>query len=254
MKTTPIEDIFELEPKETVTRTQGKLTKLYKPKTGESSHGPWSIQKGMIKDGSGEISVMFKDRDEVPQAWRDREIIITSHKSDKGWSGVYAEDDNYKGTTTRILKVTGSAIVEVEGDAPQTHAANQKSVSAHDYEDQGNMWEQEEKEAAQQAQQAPKQAPEQAPEIPKQAPKQAHKHGTSNVYAEASRSLLQIINFHAKCAAGVLKYESGLVKGATGKDMTESERQGAIASVFIQGCRQGLHNAMPTKALTPEEL
>lgn len=66
---------------------------------------------------------------------------------------------------------------------------------------------------------------------------------------EAKRTIMQIANLHLLSAQAVESYEAPAFKKHTGQDMTESQRQGAIASIFIEACRSGLVRNMPTKAL-----
>ena len=236
-RTTPIAEIFELDHKETVTLTRGTLTKLFPRKAGESSAGPWSIQKGEITDGKTTIAVMFKDREEVPQSWRHRDILIECHKGEKGFSGVYAEDDNYKGTVTRILKVTKTGEVSItDGSAP---AEPQPAAASADYRE---AW----PDAPESIEPAPVRRRDPEPHV-------ARTHDPDRRIKDAKASIMQIANLHLICSLSVKRFEVSEYKRRTGEDMPESFQQGAIGSIFIQATRAGLHNTMPTHPLRDDD-
>lgn len=64
---------------------------------------------------------------------------------------------------------------------------------------------------------------------------------------EAKRTIFQIMNLHLICATAVEKLEAPEFKRRTGHEMSESVRQGAIASIFIESCRTGLVRNMPDR-------
>jgi hypothetical protein len=91
----------------------GTLTALYPRKTGESSKGPWSFQNGELTQGKAKIKLVFKGLDEpVDKSLKGKDITITAHKGDKGWTGIYSQDNEYQGKTTREIKVTPTATIE----------------------------------------------------------------------------------------------------------------------------------------------
>lgn len=98
----------------------GKIKKVWEYKTGSGDHGEWSFQNIELVDGRDSIKVVLKDREELnDRDWTGVQVIISSTEGKKGWNGVKAKDDEYKGKTTRIAWVTGSAdIAEDRGGAP----------------------------------------------------------------------------------------------------------------------------------------
>jgi len=89
------------------------------------------------------------------------------------------------------------------------------------------------------------QAPQQQELAPQQAPQQRQHAPTSDINS-AKLSIMQITNLHLLCAKAVAQYEVPTLKKETGEDMSESQRQGATASIFIESCKSGLSRLMPS--------
>lgn len=107
MRVTPIKEIADLEPDEKIMAVHAKIKQVYGFSAGSNDHGDWSIQNIIVADRSGEIKVKIKDHDEIPKAWKGRDILIECTKHDKhGWIGVKTADDTYKGKTTRIVSIS----------------------------------------------------------------------------------------------------------------------------------------------------
>ncbi len=148
---------------------------------------------------------------------------------------------------TVVLKATGSrddAQIEVhvvnpgqQQVAPRQQPAPQQSAPQQSAPQQS---------APQQS--APQyQAPQQQQQetAPQQAPQQRQHAPTSDINS-AKLSIMQITNLHLLCAKAVAQYEVPTLKKATGEDMSESQRQGATASIFIESCKSGLCRLMPS--------
>lgn len=120
MRVVSIGEVKQLDHKEVVPSVRGILKSVFKPNAGTNDHGPWSIQNVMLKDSSGEIKVSLRNRDEIPLTAKGQAILIECNDGDKGKTGVYAEDDDYRGKVERIIKVTGSAKIEIGNGATET--------------------------------------------------------------------------------------------------------------------------------------
>lgn len=238
----PIDQILALPDKAVVYCFEGTVTKAFKRSDGTNAQGAWSIESFLLKDAAGaEIKLMLKDSD--PAGWQPGTAVrLEAWKGDKGFSGLYAADDEYKGEVRRILRATKTCTVTIlngQQHAPQQAAPQQQA-----------------------------QAPQQRPQGQQQPPQQQHapRQQTTTTHAaapaddaaerearkalnEAKRTILQITNLHLLCAKVVETVEAPAFKKATGQDMTEGQRQGATASVFIESCKKGLVHAMPTTAL-----
>ena len=77
-------------------------------------------------------------------------------------------------------------------------------------------------------------------------PQQATAPSSEDTLKEARLTIMQITNLHLLCAKAVSQYEAPNFKKATGEEMSESQRQGAIGSLFIEAARSGLVRQMPT--------
>lgn len=232
---------------------RGTLTSLWERKSGEHSNGPWAIQNGALTDSAGhKVDLQFKDRDPVPEHLKGKEVVMLSVAGDKGTHGVKVFDDEYpKGTIKRKIRITPTAnIIEAHTfDGQNGHAADQA---------QGEP-------AQAPTQQEPTSSPQQAssydlpfdhPEHPDNAKPRQQQAAPAKQPAqqtdgmkEARRTITQITNLHILCSKAVNGYEAPAVKAATGAEMSESQRQGATASIFIEACKNGLVRQMPHTAI-----
>jgi hypothetical protein len=223
----------------------GTLLQIYKPKTGENSNGPWSIQNVNIKGTDGtEVTLWMKDRPEIPSNQKGRFIILTAKQGEKGLSGLYVMDDEYNGKTTRKIKVTPTAELAYQDGQPQQAPPQQQQQRPPS-------------QGMQNAQQAAAESwgpePDRPPQQQQSAPAQSGSHqrtqGQEDLLKESKRTIIQITNLHLLVAKAVDAVEAPRYKEATGMDMTEGQRQAAIASVFIESTKQGLVRNMPCRPL-----
>lgn len=103
---------------------EGTITSLYERKNGTTGNGrEWSTQNGAFRDASGQtIKIRWKDCPEVDKGWKGRQVRISSVVNDRNnRTGLYVEDDEYNGKTTRQIKVTPTAtIVDMATSRPVT--------------------------------------------------------------------------------------------------------------------------------------
>ena len=114
-----------MDDKELIRAASGTITAVYKAKRSkEGAEHTYAMQDMVIKDATGEIRVMIKDRepaDDVPQGWKGKKVVIEAHQSDKGYTGVYAHDDTWKmrngksKTVERMIRVTPTGQIYLEG-------------------------------------------------------------------------------------------------------------------------------------------
>jgi hypothetical protein len=236
MQHQPIEQIQALPDRAVVYCFEGTVQKAFRRSDGTNSTGPWSIETFLLKeDSGGEIKLMLKDAD--PAGWAPgTKLRLEAWKGDKGFSGLYAADDEYKGEVRRILRATKTCNVTVlngqQQAAPQQQPQHQQQPAQSQPAAQVSTHQQGMHNA----------------DVGSPPPKQQTKAAPDSV-TEAKRTMMQIANLHLLSAQVVESYEAPAFKKATGQDMTESQRQGAIASIFIESCRSGLVRNMPTKAL-----
>ena len=240
----PLNQLGAMADKQTLACIAGTVTNVYKPKSGENSNGPWSIQNAVIKGSDGtEVTLWIKDREEIPSSAKGRFLILTAKQGEKGLSGLYVMDDEYNGKTTRKIKVTHTAELAYQQDGHATTEAPPAQQHQETTVHQTARQRAEEEWGPEPTGPAPQQSEYQEPvrkAQPKAAPDSIH---------EAKKTILQITNLHLLCARAVVDYEAPQFKKATGQNMTESMQQGATASIFIESCRNGLHRNMPATAL-----
>lgn len=227
MTTQTVEQINGLPDKALVYGFRGTVKKVFSRNTGEGNHGPWSIQNVILMDEEQrEIKMMIKDCPDFFFAPGDG-IELEPKLSDKGITGLYAIDDDYKGTITRILKATSTVIMKEPPSNPPKDIPAQ-SPANH----------------ASPARQTRERSPEHLSAV-QQSTKNQNSEKTVDPFKDARKTVMKIANLHLLCAKAVSDYEAPAFKEATGRDMSESQIQGATASVFITAERSGLVNKMP---------
>ena len=120
MKVSTIQDILTMEEGLPVLCARGKIVKLYKPKTGESDKGPWSFQSGLLSDGQSSVKFTLNSREELPQTFLNKQVVLTAQNGNHGWTGLKTKDEEYNGKVTRVLWVTPTADIQIvtEGGQP----------------------------------------------------------------------------------------------------------------------------------------
>ncbi|MEM4247636.1 MAG: hypothetical protein QXH80_00010 [Candidatus Nanoarchaeia archaeon] len=89
------------------------LSKLYERKSGTNNVGEWSIQNGELSDSTGILRVMFNGRDEIPEEYVGKEIILSSTMSKHGMYGVKVEEEEYKGKKYVQVRVSQAAAISL---------------------------------------------------------------------------------------------------------------------------------------------
>lgn len=136
-KTATIKELLnpdEYADKSVVMRVTGKLTKLFKPKTGSNNNGDWSLQNGEIQDSTGSMSICFSNNEQLMTA-RNKVITIEAVQSKQhGWTGLKVEDREYpEGTWIRELKATSTANISFDGGSQQQQQTNQSGQKTSGY-------------------------------------------------------------------------------------------------------------------------
>ncbi len=228
----PLSAFASLADGQPIAAVQGVLVKLFDQKTGTSSAGAWALQNGEIEADGVTIPITFKDRDPLDKTLKGRTILISS-SNDKGMKGVYCWDDTRNNATVRKIKVTPSATLDIisggGGHAHQNHQQQQPQggqTSLTNPPDQGGQ-------GGGQRQQTQAAKP----------PKDQSKEDAD--FLEARKTINQIANLHLLCMLAVERYEAEAYKALTSRDMSEGQRQAAVASIFIKADREGLVRYMP---------
>lgn len=103
MKLATIQDVIESNIDEPVMATRGTLVKLYKQIQGQNDYGPWTLQNGKLKDATGEIKVVFSNREPINGNWQGKLVEIRCAKGAKGgWTGAKRSVDKQKLDTIQV--------------------------------------------------------------------------------------------------------------------------------------------------------
>lgn len=234
---TPLSEIKELDHDQVVTCVVGTIKTIYEQKTGESNGKPWAIQNLTISDGTTTLDVMNKG-EEISKAWKGRKIIIEAHHGERGWTGVYASDDDYKGKVTRKLRLTSTATVSLYEET---------GGGEHEHEPEPERQPARQTTAARPPQQqAPPPAKAPAPAgRPRTEHAPAPKPGSVGAMQFVNGEVTQAANLLLVCIGKVQNYVAPAVLERTGLELSAEECQKHATSLFIQMARDGMLIQMP---------
>jgi hypothetical protein len=229
MRIVSIREVLALGAGETIPSVKGRVLEVFDRNSGTISKGPragesWAIQNLRISDGTGEIKIMVKDReDALPKSYKGRELVLSCNDGNKGLTGLKAQDDEYRGKVERIIAVTKSAHIELADGAA---AQNAPSIAAP---------------AAAPNTQPPAPAPAQsqaAPQSPANTPPTNGDVPTNPVSAAAHRRSQDY--YRVMCQ--VYTVRTAWDKAHPEHTMTDDHFQAACSTVFIQLQRDGIIN------------
>lgn len=249
MTPTSIPQVCDLPDKAVVYCFEGTVQKAFNRSQGTNSQGEWSIESFVLKDATGaDIKLMLKDS--PPAGWAiGTAVRLEAWKGDKGFSGLYAADDEYKGEVRRILRATKTCTITLlNGHQPQQAPQQRQQQAAPQQQAQQQPQGGQQQAAPQQRQQTTQTTTQTSSVARDESGKRILSDEERKAVTDAKRTILQIANLHLLCAKMVDKMEAPAFKKATGSDMSEGQRQGAIASVFIESCKNGLVRSMPNFA------
>lgn len=230
MKPTPLADVAEHPADAIIYCLVGTLKIVHERKTGTIGKGtnkgsPWAIQNLVITDGKTDVQVALKDReDEIPKSWKNREVMFEAHQGTKGWSGVYAFDDNYNDVITRKVKVTATGQISLVGEAPHSQAAEPPPAQQRQ----------------QPAQQQP--SPEKPPATGHTTAHAVNKGDIADVVAKAN----QIANLQLLCLTTTANYTAARFKEKNGRELSTQEIHAMAISMCIELFRSASYTKMPT--------
>ncbi len=253
-KVSTIEEVREMDIDTIIHAYKGKVVDIWKGKRGVGDEGAaWSFQNCEVQDATkNKIRVTFKDRDEVPVNVKGKEIQILAHQGKKGWSGIYASDDEYKGKVNRIVWVTKSAEVIIGGKTMG------ESESAEPDEPQERSAAPKAKKTAPTRQNAPESHPEAGKGTPESDYEPVKQTSAASATDPAVKDLRQHLAKSSNCMLQCIKaaaYVAGTSADKLGITLSPDQFQAITSSFWISSDRAGLIDALPVKPieLTPKE-
>ncbi len=276
-KPLPLHTVEHLTDGQTIGMIQGSLSQFWTEKRGNNPTKPWSLQNGTISGDGVEVPIVFMDfPEQLPMALKGRTIRITAGTT-RGLTGIYAHDDTFRDKTTRKIKITPSALIELiggdgsitlvrgEGSVPEPSQAHKdlQTIAAAEYAEPEPR-QQQRPAATTRQQRQPEPEPEPGPDLSGPTPRAEQKtdeeiaaekaRAEQKEIREARHSMIQVANLQLMSRLCVENYVAKTFKGVSGNEMTESEKQGATASIFIQLTKTGAHQKMPKRPFTVDEL
>lgn len=137
MRVSTVSDVKEMDKKELIRCFKGTVKAQFKRSAGTDDQGrDWSFENLAVKDKDGhEITVVLANREPVGNV-KGKLISFCAHEGSKGWSGVYAIDNEYNGKTTRQIRVTGSAEIALGSSESDSNGDEAQSDGEEDYRPQ----------------------------------------------------------------------------------------------------------------------
>jgi hypothetical protein len=242
MKPTPLSDVPEHPADAIIYSVRGTLKTVYPRKSGEIKKGPnagspWSLQNLELTDDRGTVvPAVLKDRpDEIPKSWQNREVLFEAHKGDKGWSGVYAFDDDYTSPAVRKIKVTAT------GQISLVDASNEQPPPAKPQQAPPPRTSQAAVNAAREGTAAAQQPPPRTG-----AATTPHVPGSKSDIAEIVSKANQIANLQLLCLTTTAEYTAARFKEKSGRELTTQEIHAMATSMCIELYRSASYTKMPT--------
>ena len=237
MRLVPLNEIVGYSDKEPLPMVRGKILAVKKQMSGQSSHGPWTMQDVEIEGDGCRMTVSLCNKEPLSGTNVGQVAEFSCHEGEKGLSGVYAQD--YKGVrkikvtqTGNIALLTGAAPPGVRPAPPRQEPARQVQAPPPQDEDRLPMDD----------------------DIPyDDAPDPKAKTATNNEIAEVKKSITQCANLMLLCHLCVEKVIVPEFKLATGKDMDEARKSALGTSLYISMERKGANTVMPRHPLTKDE-
>lgn len=227
----PLSQLDTLPDKSPIGRVDGVFGRIFKQNSGtrQTDGAEWKKQDFELKSPDGSIvKVVVWDKDEIPRSYEGAPVsLFSKEQQGKAPSGLYVFDDEYKGKTTRKLKITPTGTIQ----------AGERGGQA-----------QEERPAPQ------SDAPPSNNQPPADSPPREERRPESNPVTETKKELVKLANLRLLSTKAVEEYIAPETKKITGREMPEDRREAAISSLIIAGERRGLHLNLPARPLKPEEL
>ncbi len=230
MRLVPLSDLDGYSDKEQLPLVRGRITAVYKVHKGNRKDGnPYHLQEIQIEGDGKKVLVFLDNKEEIQQSWKGRDIELSCHEGDKGLSGVYAFDDDYKDPIVRKIKVTKT------GNISLITNGGRQEAPPRDREP--------EREPA-----PPRDEPRHQSAPPQDRAPHSDRGSASDI-ADVKRQITQCANLMLLCQICIEKIVVPGFKSETGKDMDEA-RKGALAtSLYISVERKGANTLMPTHPL-----
>lgn len=134
MRVLAIEEVLRMESGETVPGLRGFITSVGAYYTGNSEHGPWSLQRISLADPAGnKIRLRFSNRPKLGNEWKGHEIVLTSVNGKNGLAGMKVAEDEYRGVRQKEIVVTERAVLDTVANAAACGALKTDSTAETPY-------------------------------------------------------------------------------------------------------------------------
>ncbi len=119
-----VSQLLNREVGETILAFKGIIKTVFQRRVGDNGKGPWSVQNIVLTDGHDSIEVGFWGREEFDKNLKGQTLYVMAvQNSKKQWVGAKIEEREYQGQTSKTIKVTDQAQLELKHEgAPVPHA------------------------------------------------------------------------------------------------------------------------------------
>lgn len=233
-KVSTVADIAEMDDKDVVKLFRGKVVSQFDWSSWKDEDKSGSFENLIVQDRAGDkIKVVLKDREPIGNI-KGKDITILAHSGAKGFSGCYVFDQEYKGKSSRNLKVTPTGEI-VFGNSQMHGESDSENAGEEDYKP--------EKKPA-------REHPEDYPNDETQSPPKGS--ANANALANARVFLARRRNGYLLCldAAVSAGKEYGLRHPEMG-GMSAEHFHGMTSTIYIGAERAGIFDDLPVTPLAP---
>jgi hypothetical protein len=220
-----LSEIKGMEDDMPVTGLKGKIAKVWKWRNGKDGEREWSFQDVELTDGEVTVTVTLKNREQLAESWKGKQVHILAKHGEKGWTGLRTKFDDYK--KKNVVLMTPSA--EIVATANLMDSAPTGAVEQPPEED-GDL------------------APQRPPARPAPAQRtaaQATTAGQTDSYRQARALAGKCLNAHKIAIDAAINW-AGYVATKHGVTVPFDQVCTHATSIFIKLDRAGVVEELPT--------
>lgn len=234
--------------------------------TGGKDNTPWTVQNVTLSDNGSEINVAVWNREELPQTWRNKRMVLSSRpkKTGTGFVGLKRDENKKKGTPA--INCANDAEIAGEDGAQTTTAPSQaNSPQGKPAPGRENLAKQGFYQAVDKANNSTQhhapsdndgppldaydnQAPAGRTQAPDAPPEDRPAPQPQINLASAKQKLNQMANLYLLCMDAA-DYVASENKAQTNIQMTNEHYQACVSTLFIQAEKYHIHTMVPTGKL-----
>lgn len=119
MKVSTLAEIREMDNQMVIPAVTATVVSIQAQKSGGTADKPWTLQKIDLSQGNQKMAAVIWNHDPLPASMKGKQVTMLAFQGDRGWTGLFADDNEYNGKTTRQIKMTQAGTIEAIGTGTQ---------------------------------------------------------------------------------------------------------------------------------------